>query len=30
MVFILARGLGKAFLSRDVPEEAVRELLDAE
>ncbi len=30
MVFILARGLGKAFITNDVPEAAVRELLDAE
>lgn len=30
MVFILARGLGKAFIERGVPESAVREVLDAE
>jgi 3-dehydroquinate synthase len=27
MTFILARGLGHAFISRDVPEEAVRAVL---
>jgi len=27
MTFILAHGIGKAFISRDVPEEAVRAVL---
>ncbi len=27
MTFILARGIGRAFVSRDVPEEAVRAVL---
>jgi hypothetical protein len=28
MTFILAKGIGHAFISRDVPEDAVRAVLD--
>jgi len=30
MTFVLVRGIGAAFTSRDVPEEAVRDLLREE